>query len=385
MKVQIVDGDEISRNLLVAVLTKRGHTIQSSATGVDALQKIRDLPPDVIIFDTKIDDLPVPVMQEQLSLRKTTVGIPIIVISDYHDEDERARYLALGCVEYSTKSNLNLIALVDALPKIVASTQAKFSSNGKAGILTVFLSAKGGAGTSSLCANIGTCLAKSLTPSTISVADLVLPMGSIASIVGYEAPFNIVNVANLASENITPEYLKKNLTVWPNWDFYLLPGTADPDQSIKLNAQMIPVITDMLCKAFDFTLIDFGRALSKISLPIIQKADVIVVILGTELSSIRLTKRLCEYLQSQGIAATRLFLILNRSVGLEGVSKTEAEKMLGLPIRLTIPYMQSNFTLANNQNLPVPLKFPGDTATMMFVQAAVEISSLAIKVNQAKA
>jgi Flp pilus assembly CpaE family ATPase len=384
MKVLIVDSDEISKNLLVTVLTKRGHSVQSSMTGMDGLQKVRDFLPDIIIFDTDIDDLPIPTMMEQLSLRKTTVGIPIIAMSDCMDVDERARFLALGCVEYSTKSGLNLISLVDSLPNIVASVQARYSSKEMGGILAVFLSAKGGAGTSSLCANIGTCLAKTLLPSTISVADLVLPMGSIASIIGYEDSYNIVDVANLAKEKITPEYLKINLIVRPNWNFYLLPGAADPDQSIILNVQMIPVITDILCQTFDFTLMDFGRALSKISLPIIQKADVVVVVMGTELSAIKLTKKLCQYLQSQGIEATRLFLILNRSVGLEGLSKMEAEQILGLPIRLTIPYMMSNFTLANNQNLPVPLKFPTDTATMMLNQAAVEISSLAIKVHQAK-
>jgi MinD-like ATPase involved in chromosome partitioning or flagellar assembly len=129
-------------------------------------------------------------------------------------------------------------------------------------------------------------------------------------------------------------------------------------------------------------LIDFGRTLSKISLPPILKADVVVVVMGTGLNSIDLTKTLCQYLQSQGIEARRLFLILNRSVGLEGVTKVEAEQIIGLPIRLTIPYMESNFTLANNQNIPVTVKFPTDTATIMLNQAAVDISSLAIKVNQ---
>jgi len=220
-------------------------------------------------------------------------------------------------------------------------------------------------------------------PATISVADLVLPMGSIASIIGYEDAFDIVDVANISQKDITPEYLKKNLIVKPNWHFYLLPGVVDPGRAIKLDAQMIPDIVNALCLAFDYVLIDFGRALSKISLPIIQKADVVVLIVGTELNAVKLTKKLCQYLQSQGIEGRRLFLILNRSVGLEGVSKTEAEQIIGLPIHLTIPYMMSNFTLANNQNIPVPMKFPSDTASMMLNQAAMEISSLLIKVNQA--
>jgi two-component system response regulator (stage 0 sporulation protein F) len=382
VKVLILDNNETSKNLLVSLLTKQGHMVQFSATGKDGLQKINDLPPDIILYDTKIDDLSVVGLMQQLSYKRATAAIPIIAMSSHSDADEKERFLACGCVDYFTKSGFNLISLVDALPKLVASARSKSISKVKGGLLTVFLSAKGGAGTSSLCANIGTCLAKTLMPSTVSVADLVLPMGSIASIIGYKDAFDIIDVANLSKENITPEYLKKNLIVKPNWRFYFLPGVADPDRAIKLNAQIIPDITNALCNTFDYTLIDFGRALSKISLPTIQKADVVVVVLGTELSSVNLTEILCQYLQSQGIEARRLFLILNRSVGLEGVSKAEAEQIIGLPIRLTIPYMESNFTLANNQNIPVPVKFPTATTTIMLNQAAVDISSLAIKVNQ---
>jgi MinD-like ATPase involved in chromosome partitioning or flagellar assembly/CheY-like chemotaxis protein len=382
MQVLILDNDETSKNLLVSLLTKQGHRVQFSATGKDGLQKINDLPPDIILYDTKIDDVGVPGLMQQLSYKRETATIPIVAMSSHTDADEMERFLAYGCVDYFTKSGFNLISLVEALPKLVASAGSKSISKVKGGLLSVFLSAKGGAGTSSLCANIGTCLAKTLMPSTVSVADLVLPMGSIASIIGYKDAFDIIDVANLSRENITAEYLKKNLIVKPNWHFYFLPGVADPDRALKLNAQIIPDITNALCATFDYTLIDFGRALSKISLPTILKADVVVVVLGTEKSSVNLTKVLCQYLQSQGIEARRLFLILNRSVGLEGVSKAEAEQIIGLPIRLTIPYMDSNFTLANNQNMPVQVKFPTATATMILNQAALDISSLAIKVNQ---
>jgi hypothetical protein len=43
----------------------------------------------------------------------------------------------------------------------------------------------------------------------------------------------------------------------------------------------------------------------------------------------------------------------------------EAEKILGLEIKLMIPYMMGNFTLANNQNTPLTIKFPTDTAMVM--------------------
>jgi hypothetical protein len=46
-----------------------------------------------------------------------------------------------------------------------------------------------------------------------------------------------------------------------------------------------------------------------------------------------------------------------------------------------VPYMMGNFSLANNQNTPVSIKFPTDTASMVLKQAAIEMTQLAIKLQ----
>jgi hypothetical protein len=94
-----------------------------------------------------------------------------------------------------------------------------------------------------------------------------------------------------------------------------------------------------------------------------------------------LTKKLWHYLSGEGIQPKRVFPILNRAVGLEGLTKAEAEKILGLDIKLMIPYMMGNFTLANNQNTPISIKFPTDTATMVMKQASIEMTQVAIKMQ----
>jgi Flp pilus assembly CpaE family ATPase len=129
-------------------------------------------------------------------------------------------------------------------------------------------------------------------------------------------------------------------------------------------------------------LVDLGRSLSKISLPIIQAADLVVLILSTDLSTVNHTKKLWHYLKGQGISPNHVYPILNRAVGLEGLTKAEAEKILELEIKLMMPYMMGNFSLANNQNTPISLKFPTDTATMVMKQAALEMSQKVVKMQK---
>jgi hypothetical protein len=73
----------------------------------------------------------------------------------------------------------------------------------------------------------------------------------------------------------------------------------------------------------------------------------------------------------------KVYAILNRAVGLEGVTKAQAEQMIGLPIKTTMPYMGGDFSLANNLNQPITVKYPTDTASIILKGAAEEIVNLA--------
>jgi Flp pilus assembly CpaE family ATPase len=116
-----------------------------------------------------------------------------------------------------------------------------------------------------------------------------------------------------------------------------------------------------------------GRSLSRISMPIIQKAEIIVLILSTDLATADLTRTVWEFLKTHGVDPQCIYLIQNRAVGLEGLTKGEVEKMLGLPVSVTMPYMGDNFTVANNRNEPVASRFQNDSFTLLLKQAANQL------------
>lgn len=132
----------------------------------------------------------------------------------------------------------------------------------------------------------------------------------------------------------------------------------------------------MLCSTYDFIILDIGRSLSRISLPLIQKADLIILVVSTDQSTVKLTKTIWDYLQSQGVDNQKIYAILNRALGLEGLTKAQAEEMIGLPIRTAMPYMGGNFALANNLNQPITIKYPTDTASIILKSTAQDMVSL---------
>ncbi len=385
-KILVVDPDEANRQFLGQMLQKKNYAVFHAASGTEGIRQAADVSPDLIIFDSNLPDTRALEFVQQVRQNQHLSATPCVVLTSTSDPEEMRACLEGGCAEYYIKSGMVMITLVDAVPRLLVESKQGTTEKRK-GLLFVFLSAKGGTGTTSLCANIAMSLCKHMTPSTAAVVDMVLPFGSVAQLTGCpDAPFNLVSASETQPKDYTHDFFRQNMLTPNNWLFRLLPGSPDPDAAHRLKVANIPALIESLRAEFDYVVLDVGRGLSKVTMPIIQEADLLGIIMSTDQSTVTLTKKFWNYLASNGCTPQQAFPILNRAVGLEGVTKAEAEKFLGLDIKLTIPYMMGNFTLANNQNMPVLLKFPNDTASLMLKQAAIEMSRHAIaRRNQAAA
>ncbi len=385
--ILIVDDNAASRVFLANHLRGRQFQVLEARTGKEGLIVAWRDEPDLILFDPTLQDITDQEFIHKLRNDARTVITPLIALSTDASPARRAACLSAGVSEYLVKSSRAIMALDEALSRIFdAEPQPPAgATEKKSGLLIVFLSAKGGTGTSSLCANLAMNIQQAQPQARLVVADLVLPIGSIARIVGDEGRLDLVSVASLPAEQTTADYFHRNLPQPELWQFQLLPGSPDPEQANSVNGERIGQLVQTLCHAYDFVILDLGRSLSRISLPLIQKADLIVLIVSTDQSSIRLTKTVWNYFQSQGIDHQKVYAILNRAVGLEGLTKTQAEEIIGLPIKTTLPYMGGNFALANNLNQPITVKYPTDTASIILKGTADDMVMLARRLRAKEA
>jgi pilus assembly protein CpaE len=383
--ILVLDENDTSRIFLSTTLRKKGHTTLEASSGREALVFAWRDHPDLILFDPVLPDFKPEEFIQKLRRDARTGNTPLIALSRDPAPALRELCLNAGVTEYFNKSSEALLALEQTIERIFSQApttapeekeeQPEIAEK-KAGALIVFLSAKGGTGTSSLCANLAMNIKVHEPGARVVVADLVLPIGSIAQIVGYKGPINLVTVAELPSAQTDGEYYHNNLPQPDLWQFQLLAGSPDPQHGNNLKGDRIGQIMQVLRTSYDYMILDLGRSLSRISLPLIQQADLITLIVSTDQSTIHLTKTITEYLKSQGIDDQRIYAILNRAVGLEGLTKSEAEGIIGMPIKMTVPYMGSNFTLANNLNQPIITKYPRDTASFVLKDATESIIKL---------
>lgn len=388
MRVLVIDQDIPTINFLDLEFKKLGINLLSANKAKEGLILAYQHRPQVIIID--------PIMQSDQDFREFLEKIrndrrlsksKIIAFSSLTSPEEIQAVIDLGFFEFLNKeagtvqllirktleaANISDNETIDAEHAYDIDKPAPYSSNQLNGKSIVFLSGKGGIGTSSLCANIAHLSNIKLDHQT-TVVDLVLPIGSLASIVGFHGSADIIEASKLGSIEDLTTYLKNNLTKPRQWNFKFLAGAKSPSHAEQLNISQVFILINILKNISDFVFIDIGKTLSRISLPIIKSADQIVLTLSLDQTTVEHTKTVWEFLRGNGVEQNQIYFLINRAVGLEGLSKTEVESILGTVIQLTVPYMGSNFTLANNLHQPVSEKFPQDAVSISLRQASDEI------------
>jgi len=373
-KLLIIDGDPASRDYLAKTLVDAGYEVLRAPSGKEGLIAAWRDHPDLILADPVMADLAGEELAARLRSDSRTAKVPLVALSSDSRPARLQSCRQAGFDDYLVKSP-------QLVPALIASVGKLLSKGGNAaregGLLITLLSAKGGTGTSSLCANLAMNMAEDRPEIGVVVADLVLPIGSISGIVGYQSSENLVTIARMTASETTPEFLRRNLPRLEAWRFHLLAGSPDPAHGNDLNVGRIGDIVSALKSVYDLVLLDLGRALSPMSLPLLEHADLVAMIVGADTSTVTLTRTVWDYLRGRGVQAAAVYLILNRAVGLEGVTKAEAEKIIGLPIQSAVPYLGGNVSLANNQHQPYCLKFPADTASIILKDTARQMVTLA--------
>ncbi len=377
-KILIVDVDVASRSFIARILSDQQYEVIQAGSGREGLICAWRDRPDLAIFDPNLADLRGEEIAIKLKQDARTANMPLIALSSDSSVVRIKSCLDAGFSEYITKSGQAVQMINDTISRLLVIQAA---DGKKGGLLMAFLSAKGGAGTSSLCANIAQNIAQSQPEARVAVLDLVLPIGSVASIVGFEGSQNIATVTEMPPAETTPIFFKEELPYVNIWGFHLLAGSPDPESSNHIKVGRIWDVVLALKESYDYVLVDIGRSLSKITLPLIQQADVVALIISTDISAVSLTKTLWKFLNGKGVQLSSVYSILNRAVGLEGLSKPDAEKMTGIPVQASMPYLSGNFAIANSHHQPFTIKFPKDTASFVFLEVANEMIALARKLR----
>lgn len=101
--ILVVDDNEMNRDLLVRRLEKRGMATAVAKGGVEALEKIRALPIDLVLLDINMPDMDGTEVLKTVRQNRDQVDLPIIMVSAHDESAGIAEAINIGANDYITK------------------------------------------------------------------------------------------------------------------------------------------------------------------------------------------------------------------------------------------------------------------------------------------
>lgn len=117
INVLVVDDESAIREMIRFALGKSDMSVRCAASAKEALQKIADDPPDIILLDWMMPNMSGPELTRRLRKDPVTRDIPIIMLTARVAEDDKVTGLNAGADDYIIKpfSPRELVARINAL------------------------------------------------------------------------------------------------------------------------------------------------------------------------------------------------------------------------------------------------------------------------------
>lgn len=100
----LVEDDQSVLEMYRLKLELDGYHVSTAADGEDGLRKAEELRPDIIFLDIRLPKVDGFEVLRRLRSQEKTREIPVIILSNYGEDDLVARGLRLGAHEYLIKA-----------------------------------------------------------------------------------------------------------------------------------------------------------------------------------------------------------------------------------------------------------------------------------------
>lgn len=136
-RILVVDDVKLFRHLETSLLRGRGHTVTEASNGPEALESIREDPPDMVLLDYYMPGMTGTEVCSQIKKDPALQSVPVIIVTSSSRDEDIRRAVQAGCDDYMTKpiDDASLLRKVDDLlgsnssrrfPRLSASMQVSF-------------------------------------------------------------------------------------------------------------------------------------------------------------------------------------------------------------------------------------------------------------------
>lgn len=136
-RILVVDDVKLFRHMESSLLSGRGYSVTETTSGAEALESMRDDPPDLVLLDYYMPGMSGTEVCRQIKKDPTLKSVPVVIVTSSSRDEDIRRAVQAGCDDYLTKpiDDMTLLRKVEELlgsnskrrfPRLSASMQVSF-------------------------------------------------------------------------------------------------------------------------------------------------------------------------------------------------------------------------------------------------------------------
>jgi pilus assembly protein CpaE len=352
MRLIIADDDASLRKQLRRYFEARGHQVRVARDGIEAWHLLREEEPDVVLTDVYMPDMNGMELVRTVRRNPGTRHIPVVLFSAKPNGNGIA-----GADEVLPKPlDLDLVeARVQSVVRRAADGRPDRHEHA-GGQVVVLTSAKGGAGVSSIAANLALALAQSPKPGVVAV-DLDLEYGDLPMLVDVPPKSGVDELIEAIEHEgmaVAPEdHMARHPT-----GLRVLGAPRRPVDALRVGEHGVTTLLNVLRATQDTVLLDVPPGFADPALTALAMADRVVVVVTPEVTALRRTLTLFDVLRDLDVPEERQLLVLNETVSSPELTRERVEGFLRRRVPVAVPHALALFHRATTSGRPAVLDDP---------------------------
>lgn len=204
----------------------------------------------------------------------------------------------------------------------------------EAGRLLVCHSPTGGAGVSTLVANLGVALVD--RGKKVLLVDGSTQFGDLAVMMDEIPQYTLYHMAE--EENWDPEFIEETYCRKTKFGVEFLAAPLKPEQAEVVTADLFRILLDGMRSRYDYVLVDTYALMQEPVLTLLEMADEILYIMNPELPSMKNARLWIELLQALEFTDSPVRTILNKFDDRAVITPEQVGKNLQTTVDVVIPY-----------------------------------------------
>ena len=383
-----VEGNDTDQ--VVLPLERLGMSVSVARDPASALQRLGEH--QLVILETP-DAASLAMLCRRINDQFGSAHPPILAVAHSRDVEARVGLLEAGADDVIGQpiDERELEALVEALllraPAPAGTEDAPPpvtpKPSGVPARVIAFASAKGGSGSTTLAVNTALILAE-MAPGNVAIADLDMYHGQVSTHLDIYARSSTAALAREEHFDSADETFREAGRPHSG-GLVVFGGPYRPDDATDITPEQLTRLVEGMRDLYGTLVVDLGNTLDARTLAVLERADVVALVVTPDIPSLRLLHAGLQVLSETGSATDRAVFVLNHIYPKAMIGGEQIEEHLGIKVGLEIPHDGPNFLKSVNEGQPLASIAPRSPAAVALRKLAGELGTTAIAEKEAAA